>query len=142
MRIAALVALSPFAMSASPKAAPLISHGAYSEMASKSCGNSYSCAAIFSPIAASKTLIVHNLSCYVYHPPSVQPMWFRFHGNGRNVFIPLRNATTVSGARAYFLNETIFTPFAAGQTPTASLLMTALSVQLAVTCTIGGELRP
>lgn len=139
--IVLLVTLSQLAAPASPKAAPLISRGAYSETATKSCGSATSCTAVFSPIPNDRTLIVHNLSCYVFHSSSVNPLWFRFTGNGRNVFIPLRNSSTLGGLKRYFLNESVFAPFAGGQTPAAALFLTTTSASNAVTCTIGGELR-
>lgn len=97
---------------------------------------------MFSKIPNDRTLIIHNISCYVFHTASVTPLWFRLTGNGRSTFIPLRNASTLNGNRRYFLNESVFTPFTGGQTPAAGLVMTATSASNAVTCTIGGELKP
>jgi hypothetical protein len=138
----ALAALLAITAHPGASAAPLISQGAYTDEATKSCTNAYSCTARFTPIPAGKTLIVQNISCYIHHSSAAQTSAFRLTSGSRTVWLPLGPSTVVGTTRRYFPNLDLFAPIRSGQTPSAYLSFSNRAAGAAVTCTIAGELRP
>ena len=123
-------------------AAPVISQGTYTESTTNSCPNSYSCTASFTAVPTGKTLIVRNISCYVFHTQSVPPTAFRLVTGQSTVWIPLGPYSVLSNNRRYFVNVDVFAPIGGGLIPRAWLSLSNTASGSAVTCTIAGELRP
>jgi hypothetical protein len=139
--IALGLAFAPLASSA-----PLISQGAYVETkqtVANACLAKTFCQISFTAIPAGKTLIVRDVSCSLTTGGSPPPVVLVVALAASSRFIHLLPIFlgTVSGRNYYAVNTSVFVPFTPGQIPSLSFQASPAS-QMAMLCTIAGELKP